>query len=792
MDEDADLATLTDSARHLVTLADRLLHVKWSRETLLLLATACQNLGDLIQGHIRYKRITELMAALETSLQPVVKGNPLPSGEARQRFIEQLRALCESLSAPPSPEKTTHPPVNGSVLLLGADDTRLSPLLRNAGMQVRTVRTLAEVRTTLIATAVDILIVDLDTPEGSLLASHNMMVDERDRLDRLTTVVFLSERGDLAARLEAVSAGGTAYLKKPVHRNTLLTTLNNHLRSKNLAGYRLLLIEDSAHEAQKLLARLERTALTVHRVDQPLEVVPALYQFLPDVILLDSDLSQVNGFDLARAIHQHPDFRSVPLLLIAAQVDIKKQMAAFAAGAGYILSKSHIGEHLVPVLGYLLQRKQEIVEQSASLKTQDGVSGLHHRRHFMQALESALRDATPVTLLLITLDNLRAIEARALLAADQLVEQVALRLCKLLDAEYPFDYQAARFNDASFIVQIPFLEAEKLMELAHNIRSMLEGERYNVMGEAVELRVSIGMNRTTTEPLEATLLLQQLQQAASAAWAGRDHISLYDPDVERVQQTLQQQKFLDEIREAVQNQRMSLVFQPVVSLRGDQTERYEVLLRIRNQDGLELLPETVFTVTQKHKLGMALDRWVITHALRLLRSRHTLNQETILFVNISPAILHDKEFIDWLRKTLEKTHLPAHELVFEMAEMTARQHLPLLRKFTEEIKQLGCGFSLDRFGHNDQSLTLLKSLPVDYVKLDSQLTQDIAHNDHKKQQLQEFIEQLKTTQVTAVAGGVENLPALCTLSSCGVGYVQGFLLQRPREDMAYDFATSAL
>ena len=116
---------------------------------------------------------------------------------------------------------------------------------------------------------------------------------------------------------------------------------------------------------------------------------------------------------------------------------------------------------------------------------------------------------------------------------------------------------------------------------------------------------------------------------------------------------------------------MTLLFQPVVSLRGDTTERYEVLLRMRNREGWELLPETVFALVKHHRIGMVLDRWVIAHSIRVLRERQARGQSVILFINISLTILQDEALLTWLQGGLSKTGVPAASLVFEMTETTA-------------------------------------------------------------------------------------------------------------------------
>ena len=131
--------------------------------------------------------------------------------------------------------------------------------------------------------------------------------------------------------------------------------------------------------------------------------------------------------------------------------------------------------------------------------------------------------------------------------------------------------------------------------------------------------------------------------------------------------------------------------------RGDTTERYEVLLRMRNRDGWELLPETIFGLVKRHRIGMVLDRWVIAHSIRLLRDRRAHGRAAILFINISPTILQDEELFNWLQSGLLKTEVPASSLVFELAETTAEVNRQTLLPFLRRLKELGCGLSLDHF-----------------------------------------------------------------------------------------------
>jgi EAL domain-containing protein (putative c-di-GMP-specific phosphodiesterase class I) len=237
---------------------------------------------------------------------------------------------------------------------------------------------------------------------------------------------------------------------------------------------------------------------------------------------------------------------------------------------------------------------------------------------------------------------------------------------------------------------------------------------------------------------------------------------------------------------------MGLVFQPIVNLRENHAEHYEVLLRMRNEDERELLPEVVFTSIHKLRLGLMLDRWVIAHCLPVLRKRRQLGLPTKLFINLSPAILQDNDLTVWLQEGFSKAQVDPGNLIFELPETTAAQHLQTLQTVLAPLKKLGCGLSLDHFGrHGERSLQLLNSLAgldlaVDYVKPDPIFIHDLVNDEDKQQQLKDWIATLKTLNITPIVSAIEDLPTLNILIACGIEYAQGYFLQPPQAELNYD------
>ena len=315
---------------------------------------------------------------------------------------------------------------------------------------------------------------------------------------------------------------------------------------------------------------------------------------------------------------------------------------------------------------------------------------------------------------------------------------------------------------------------------------------YQVDKHALQLKTCVGISVSRAAKPDFLELIQQADLSCTLARERQgEHIHLHHPHTDRDAGAPLQKQLLKDIREAIERNRMRLVFQPIVNLQGDRNERYEVFLRIRNHEDRELVPETVFGAIQHHRLGLALDRWVIAQCIRLLRERRNRTPLTGLFINISAATLDEPTLHLWLRERLEKAQIDPGLIVFELSEAAARRHLETARGFIDKIHALGCGFALKRFGLKQESMDLLNDLPADYIKPYIEFVHDIIADKGKRKQLKPLVADLNNRGVITVVSGVDDLNALPVLWSFDISLVQGFFLQRPLEEMSYDFSASA-
>ena len=230
------------------------------------------------------------------------------------------------------------------------------------------------------------------------------------------------------------------------------------------------------------------------------------------------------------------------------------------------------------------------------------------------------------------------------------------------------------------------------------------------------------------------------------------------------------------------------MFQPIISLRGDSHEHYEVLLRLLDPQGVEVPLGDFLDAAKEAGLATKIDRWVLLNSIKLLAEHRSKGHSTRLFVHLSSASLQDPSLLNWLGVALKASRLPPDSLVFQIDEQDAVAYLKQAKALTQGMGGLGCRIALSQFGCVLNPFNTLKHLNADFVKIDGSYTQDLSRQENQealKQLLADLHEQAKQTIVPFV----DSATALATLWQAGVGYIQGQYLQGPSQSMDYNFSS---
>lgn len=682
-------------------------------------------------------------------------------------------------------------PISDSIFLVGGHDVdKLAAKLEHDGLRVRRFADIKLAAEVLENTLPQALLMQTDAP-NQVGAGIQVVESLGQRVALTIPIFFLSQRDDLATRMLAIGAGGAGFFTYPLDSNGLSEKLQGLLfqQTQQTLG-QVLVVTEEAEAAEQTMQALVASGIEVMTISDPLTVIDTLQHFHPQALVIDLSLTALYGLGLARVLRQHQDCYALPMILLCEADQLEASIDDLSDVGDDLLIKPVSAAYLAWVLRRRLQRSQAVSNKLGDLRYTEPVSGLYNRNYYLNQLETAMhrRQDEPgqIAVMIIMLDNLRKIrDSLDLVSADEVVMMAAKRLQNRLGEQYLL----ARLSDVSFALLGNGLNRAELEQLAKRAHRLLEQEPYEIGDHQAQLRICIGVSLSTPDNDDHLSLIQHADLACTLA---RDDsvkaTRFYDPaEVADADATLYEERLIERVTEAVKQGRARLVFQPVVSLLGS-VERYEAFLRLWDEEGHELLPETVFHAAQNHRLGIYLDRWVIIQALHLLRREDKTN--TSLFINICPASLRDQTMSSWLQEQLTKAQIDPVKLVFEVNEDTVRRHQKAYGEFLENAQRLGFGSSIERFGRQADSLELLRAFPSNYVKLDSQFAANLSGRDKTSAltDLKDLVKNISVQETTPIATGIEDLHVLPNLFSSGIAHVQGYVLQRPDAEMNFNFS----
>jgi PAS domain S-box-containing protein len=230
---------------------------------------------------------------------------------------------------------------------------------------------------------------------------------------------------------------------------------------------------------------------------------------------------------------------------------------------------------------------------------------------------------------------------------------------------------------------------------------------------------------------------------------------------------------IEDIRDALREERLVLFSQPIRNLVTGEVDQCELLLRMIGRDGEMVPPGNFLPVAEEYGLIADIDRWVIGRAAEIAATgRH-------VEVNISGVTLGNRDLVYWVEEALASSGADPRLMTFEITETALTNDLEQASRFAEHVASLGCGFALDDFGTGYGSFTLLKRLPVSYLKIDMEFVRDLVDDAADRHVVGAVIALAKGLGMRTIAEGIEEPETLALLTEMGVDFGQGYLIGRP-------------
>jgi diguanylate cyclase (GGDEF)-like protein/PAS domain S-box-containing protein len=434
-----------------------------------------------------------------------------------------------------------------------------------------------------------------------------------------------------------------------------------------------------------------------------------------------------------------------------------------------------------------MTEQRELSQRLSYQASHDALTNLMNRqeleKRLARVLAGAAEDQSEHALCFLDLDQFKVVnDTCGHMAGDQLLCQISATLQDRMRQRDTL----ARIGGDEFAVLLEHCPVDQALRIAHELRDTVRDLRFLWQERTFSISVSIGVAllNLATESV-ATALSAADNACYVAKEKGRNRVYLYQPDDLDMQERHTQMQWVASLTDALDRNRFQLTYQPIAPLQdtGQERPHYEILLRLVEGDGHLIAPNAFMPAAERYHLMPAIDRWVIRHTIQAFAARHLGKPDAelpIYAVNLSGASLNDDTLVEYIRTLLHEHSVPAQALCFEITETAAITHLVQATRLIRELKQLGCLCSLDNFGSGISSFTYLKSLPVDFLKIDGHFIRGIVESRADRAMAEAISQVAHVMAMQTVAECTENEQTLRMLKELGVDHAQGYAIMHPR------------
>lgn len=426
--------------------------------------------------------------------------------------------------------------------------------------------------------------------------------------------------------------------------------------------------------------------------------------------------------------------------------------------------------------------EQKIFERELTYQAQhDTLTGLYNRNYFQQELQRLIsrvaRSGAECALLYLDLDQFKYVNDTLGHAAG---DRLLLECTNLLKANIREGDLLARFGGDEFTILLYNLDQAATERVAENLRKLFESYRFMDSGKTFNVTSSIGITLINSETASVDEVMSQADLACNISKTqGRNCVHMYKPSDYEKSGMAEDIGWATRVRDAIDKDRFTLAYQPIMSLHDEQVTDYEVLLRMTTEHGDQIMPSGFMPSAERFGLIHQVDRWTVRQAIHKLAAHHENSNFIRFAINLSGHAFDDSELLPMINSLLRETRLEPSALTFEITETAAIADMQSAMRFIGELKDIGCQFALDDFGSGFCSFTYLKHLPVDKLKIDGSFVQNLAHTHVDQAMVRSMNQIAHALGKQTIAEFVENQASLDLLKQYGVDYAQGNYLGKP-------------
>ncbi len=558
---------------------------------------------------------------------------------------------------------------------------------------------------------------------------------------------------------------------------------------KGSSPINILHVEDSSIDAKIIANTLQESGVNINSIELVTSLkgaVAHLYAHDVDVVLLDLHVDDSFGLASIEAIHAH--FSDLAIIVLSGASDEALALKTIKMGAQDYIIKDHISKYtLARSIDYALERKG-YERQLFALANTDVLTGLPNRGAMMRFLKTHFArppiDNSKLCLIYINCDKFKVLnDSMGHMVADDFLRCFAR---KLQDLASPSDFVARIAGDEfGVVLNVDDREVQPFIQFCRSVLCLFNTGIESENKELLKVSCSIGVAQTDfihlDKPVE-TLMNHAVTAMYKVKNDGGDNVSVYDKILE--DSSIRRASLLKKASGAFKKGEFYLNHQVIIDAESKKPMGMESLLRWKTCQGEHISPFEFIPILEDTKLIFSVGLWVVRQAcldyLELI-NKNLLPSNAWVSVNVSPLQLQDRRFSHGVEQILNSTNMPSNCLHLELTETLMIERKDILMRELLKLKALGCRLSMDDFGVGQSSMSYLKDLPFDTLKIDQSFILPFSSKKSEKAILKAMIALAHNLGKKVVAEGVEKKEAAEFLIQEKCDYLQGYYFSRPAE-----------
>ncbi|WP_306523989.1 diguanylate cyclase [Rheinheimera sp.] len=369
----------------------------------------------------------------------------------------------------------------------------------------------------------DALIIDIELPE-EIESGLGFIECMQQQLPEQVPLFVISGHDDFSYYLKAVRSGALGYFVKPVNAQALEARLQRLLAGRQRDAFRVLIVDDDQLLAKHYALVLETAGLRAEILNNPADIFAGLRKFHPDVILLDVNMPQCTGPELAQLIRLQDEWLGVPIIYLSSETDSERQLAVLIKAGDDFLTKPITDNALVVAIFARAQRARQLAE----VMTKDSLTGLLQHAHIKERLAAELvrseRAQQQVSVVMLDIDHFKKVnDSYGHLTGDQVITSLA----NLLKQQLRKTDMIGRYGGEEFLLVLPDCPVEKAFSVIDKLRESFAGFPFSFDSQSFYCTFSAGI-ASSNQQLQPDLVIEQADQALyQAKTGGRNQIKVF-------------------------------------------------------------------------------------------------------------------------------------------------------------------------------------------------------------------------------------------------------------------------